>query len=144
MEVLIVIGISALIMGISMQAFSALTTRQIVEKDTENIYAVLQNARNKTILGEGNTSYGVKFASSSITLFVGTGYNAASTTNQVTQLSTRTEIKSINLTGATTTLYFSKINGRPSATGTVEIVLKSEQTNKETIQIYASGLSEVQ
>ena len=127
-----------------MQAFSALTSRQAVEKDTEIIYAVLQNARNRTILGDGNIQYGVKFASSTITLFKGTGYVAGTSTNQVTTFSARSQINSINLTSGTTTIYFSKLTGRPSATGTIEVVLKTNSTNKETIMIYASGLSEVQ
>lgn len=144
MELMVVIAISVLLMGISLGVFSALTQKQIVEKSTENVYAVLQEARNKTILGENGSQYGVRFASSSITLFQGSAYNPSSASNITTVLNPRTEISSINLTGGATTIVYSKLSGQPNATGTIQVILKSNSTLLETITIHGSGLSEVQ
>jgi prepilin-type N-terminal cleavage/methylation domain-containing protein len=143
-ELMVVIAISVLLMGISLGVFSALTQRQTVEKSTENVYAVIQEARNKTILGENGSQYGVRFASSSITFFQGTGYDPSNVSNVTTVLNPRTEISSINLTGGTTTIVYSKLTGRPNATGTIQLILKSNSTLFETITIHGSGLSEVQ
>lgn len=144
MEIVVVVAISTLLLGISLSAFTGVVNRQTIEKDTENVYAMLQKARNLAIDGVDGSQYGVRFASTTITLFKGTGYSATNPTNQVTSLGAKTEVSWINLTSGTSTIYFSKINGKPSATGTIEIILKSNSTIKEVITIHGSGLSEVQ
>lgn len=143
-EIMVVIGISVLLMGISIEMFSALTNKQVVEKNTEIIYSALQEARNRTIVGEDGSQFGVQFYSSSIILFKGTSYNPTNPTNFLININPRVEISSINLSGATTTIYFSKISGISSATGTVQLILKSNSAISETITIHKSGLSEVQ
>jgi prepilin-type N-terminal cleavage/methylation domain-containing protein len=143
-EVIISISIITILLGISMTVFRALTDQQSLDRDVETAISYLLRARNQTITGENNNTYGVYFASTSVTLFEGTSYAAGSSTNLVFNFNNRTYRYSIALTGGANHVYFKKISGAPHATGTVTY-RSSGMTNKQKlIQIYASGLVEVQ
>lgn len=143
-EIVITIAIISILIGISMTVFRALTDKQTIDRDVENVVSYLLRARNQTITGENNENYGVYFASSSVTLFQGKEFGEASTTDLIFDLNNRTYLNSIHLTDGVTFLYFNKVSGAPSATGTIEYQLIGHEDQKKLINIYASGLVEVQ
>ncbi len=143
-EVLISIAILALLLGISMTIFQAMTKQQSLDRDVETAGSYLLRARNQTITGEDGLQYGVHFASTSVTLFKGTTYNSATTSNIVSNFRNPTYMHSINLTGGVYDVYFKKLSGAPSATGTIIYRLSSASTTQKLINIYGSGLVEVQ
>lgn len=142
-EILISIGILSIILGISLTTFKAITKQQNLDRDVEAAGSYILRARNQTITGEDNSQYGIHFSSTSVTLFKGTTYVAASSTNLEFNFNNRTYLYSSNLTGSTSDVYFKKLSGAPSATGTVIYRLGGE-TAQKTIYIYGSGLIEVQ
>ncbi|MFM2383456.1 MAG: hypothetical protein RIQ72_28 [Candidatus Parcubacteria bacterium] len=143
-EVIISISIMTILLGISMTVFRALTDQQSLDRDVETAISYLLRARNQTITGENNSTYGVYFASTSVTLFEGTSYAAGSSTNLVFNFNNRSYMYSIALAGGANQVYFKKISGAPHATGTITY-RSSGMTNKQKlIRIYASGLVEVQ
>ncbi len=144
MEVMIVIALMLLISSISLGVFRNILSRQKVEKDAEGAYTYLQRARNQTLVGEGGFQYGVSFATTSMTLFKGTSYTPGDPNLVIFTLLNNSVIQNVNLTGGTHQVYFNKISGKPSATGTVEVVSKTDSSIKEVIIIHATGLTEVQ
>lgn len=143
-EIIIVIGLMGLIATMSLSVLRNLLNKQRVEKDAESAYSYLQQARNQTIVGEGGLQYGVAFSSTTITLFRGTSYTPGDTNVVTFTLLNNSVFQNVSLTPSGSQVYFQKISGKPSAVGTVEVVSKTNTSIKETIVIYASGLTEVQ
>lgn len=143
-EVLISISIMALLLGISMSVFRALTDQQSLDRDVETVISYMLRAQNQTRAGEKNSNYGVYFASTSVTLFEGTVYSAGTPTNLVFNFNNRTYMHATALTGGGNQIYFKKISGAPHATGTVTYRSNGMTSKQKLIQIYASGLIEVQ
>jgi prepilin-type N-terminal cleavage/methylation domain-containing protein len=141
-EVLVVIGISALILSATITTFSSMGDMQSLDKDIEVAESYLIKAKNQTVNARSGIQYGVHFASSTITLFNGTVYSAGSSTNSVYSLSNKAEISSIGLSGQTR-VYFERVTGEPSATGTITFRLKSRPTITKSLIIHATGLVEV-
>lgn len=144
LEIVIVCGLMVLVASISMNYLSSLLYKQRVEKDAESAYSYLQRARNQTLVGEADSQYGVAFSSTSITLFSGTTYTAGDPNVVTFTLLNNSVFQNVNLSNGANQVYFKKLSGKPSATGTVEVVSKSNPEIKEVITIHASGLTEVQ
>ncbi len=145
-EVTVVILIFSILAALSFATYVSFSDYQSIDKDADVVVSLVQQARNQTINSKNNSSYGIKFASSSVTLFTGRGYATTSPANSVYNLSSKVKLSSISLTGGTTTIYFMPITGKPSATGTISLVLKTgngTSTNK-TLLLYGSGLVEIQ
>ncbi len=144
MEILVVVGLMMLISGISIAVLSSLLSKQRVEKDAESAYSYLQSARNQTLVGEAGSQYGVAFATTTITLFKGTSYTQGDPNVVTFTFLNNSVFQNVRLTGGATQVYFNKLSGKPSATGTIEVVSKNDPALKEVIIIHASGLTEVQ
>ena len=142
-ELLISIAIMAILLKISLSVFYSITRQQSLDKDVETAYSYLLRARNQTINGEGGSNYGVRFASTSISLFSGSVYNPANVSSTYSFLN-KSYTLSVNLTGNVSDVYFQKISGSPSATGTIIFRNLSDSTVQKMMTIHGSGLVEVQ
>lgn len=143
-EILVVIGIMALISGISFASFKLLVSKQKVEKDTEEAYSMINRARNLTITGSAGSEYGVYFSTTTIIMFSGQTYSPGNAGNEVYVFRNNSTMSIINLSNGSNAFYFKRISGRPSATGTLEVRSVVDNSIREVITIYASGLSEIQ
>lgn len=130
-----------LIFGISITFFSSITKQQSLDKDLENTYSYIERARNQTVTGEGATNYGVHFASTSITMFTGKTYTANATSNVMFEFNNKTYLHSTSMNGYD--MYFKKVTGEPSATGTLIYKSRLDSNLSKTLTIYGSGLVEV-
>lgn len=143
-ELIIVISISMILTAISITTFFSVSEQQSLEKDVNYAIALVEKARLQTVNAKDNSQFGVRFASSSVTLFQGTAYVAGSSTNTIFSLSPKVEIASINLSGGTQNTVFEKITGKSNATGTIKFRLKTNQSASTTIVVYKTGLVEIQ
>lgn len=130
--------------AISLSTFFSVSEQQSLEKDVQYTIALVEKARLQTVNAKSNSQFGVRFASSSVTLFQGSTYTAGSATNTVFTLSPKVEISSINLSAGTQNLAFELITGKSNATGTVQFRLKNNQNSSTTIVVYKTGLVETQ
>ena len=135
---MVVIAIGALICLISFSAFYNLSNNQLLAKETSSISSYLERAHSESVSSDNFFEYGLHFTSTSTTLFQGKVYSAASTTNEFYRLNSRLQMTP-NLSGGVSDFYFSKITGKPSATGTITVSLLGS-TSTKTITIYATGL----
>lgn len=141
-EMVLAIGITAVIVTLTVSSFTELSNFQSIDKDSDVVLSYLEKARTQTINSKNFSEYGVRFATTSITLFPGTAYTSTSS-NIVYNLSTKVKISSISLSGGVTDVYFNKVTGESSATGTITFQLQTASTTKKII-IYGTGLSEIQ
>lgn len=143
-ELIIVISIAMILSAISISTFFSVSEQQSLEKDVNYSIALIEKARLQTVNSKDNLVFGVRFASSSVTLFQGTTYVAGSSTNTVFNFSPKVEISAINLSGGTQNTMFEKITGKSNATGTIKFRLKTNQNSSTTVVVYKTGLVETQ
>lgn len=141
-ELLVTLTLSALFIGLTMVTFQTFSSYQSIDKDADVIVSYIKNAHDLTIDSKNDLQYGVKFASTTVTLFQGTSYSAGASTNLVYNISSKVTLSSISLTGNASSLYFYPITGKPNATGTVTYVLKNNASTTKVITIYGTGLAE--
>ncbi len=143
-EIVVTLAILILLLSISITTFSAITKQQGLDKDVETAYSYLLQARNKTINGEDGMNYGVRFSTSSIEMFAGTSYQMGSTSVVTYYFLNRSYLYDVALSPAGSEVYFKKITGTPSATGTVIYRSTDDSTVEKRMTIHGSGLVEVQ
>ncbi|MEI7777603.1 MAG: hypothetical protein WCI52_03275 [bacterium] len=139
-ETLIVIGIGVLICLISFSAFYDLDNNQLLAKETAEVGSYLERARSMSVISNNFSEYGLHFSPTSITLFQGKTYSSTDTANDLYPLNSRLVITP-NLSDGASDFYFTKVAGKPSATGTITISLLGS-TSTKTITIYSTGLFE--
>lgn len=142
-ELVVIIGITAIIASLTMFSFRGFSNYQMLEKETDVVHSLIENARLQALNSKNFADFGMRFSTTSITLFQGSVY-AVSDSNTVHSFPSGVEISSILLTGNSTDVYFENITGEPSATGTVTFRLTSSGTTTKTILIHGTGLTEVQ
>ncbi len=142
-EIIIAIAIAGIITALGGTVFFDLAGKQSLDKDTTTALSYIEKARMLTINSANATTYGIKFASSTVTIFPGTSYASATASNTVFTLSGRTTISSVSLSNSTTTFYFQRLTGMPTATGTITFKQVNGTSTKQ-ILISGTGLAEVQ
>lgn len=141
LEVIIAMAIGGILIAIASTSFSDLSKSRTLEKDAVIVLSYIEKARNQTTNASYGNNYGIKFASSSVTVFPGTTYVSTNASNTVYTLGGNTNISNISLSGGATDFYFQKITGKPTATGTVTL---TNAGNTKSIIINSAGLAEIQ
>ncbi len=143
LELLIVLGIMALLVGVIFSAFINVRKGNALQNDTDVIVETLRQARSQTLSSQNQMQYGVHLASTQITLFTGASYSAGNATNQNIPLNASDTVLTITLVGGGSDVVFARLSGETTQSGTV--VLSSSSTGKtKTITIYKTGIIEVQ
>jgi len=141
MELLIVLAIIVFLAGITFEAFSSKLRTVSVEKEAEISLSYIAKARAQTVASQDNATFGVRVATSSLSFFQGNSF--ASGSNVITY-DFHDSVASTSLTGGASELYFSRITGTPSATGSIIFTSKKGASTTKTILIQATGLAEIQ
>lgn len=137
-EILVVIALVVLICTVSFSSLYNLNTNQILARETGAVVSYMERARSKSLSSQNFSEYGLHLATTSVTLFTGENYSSTSTTNELYQLNSQVTLSDA-LTGSASDFYFSKITGKPNATGTVTLSLKNS-TSTKVITLYATGV----
>jgi len=140
-EVLVVIGVMALIVGIVFGSFNSFRGTKSVSIDAETVVEILRQARNETLSSKNAGAYGVKFATSTMTIFLAPTYVAGTATNRDFTLSSPKTVLTLSLTGGGSTIVFNKLTGETSQNGTIA-VSSSVASSTKTVTIYKTGLVE--
>ena len=128
-----IIGIIAAISTVGLRNWQESAARKVAAQD---VYQKLRTAREKTLGSDGDTVYGVRIESTSVTLFSGYAYMAGAPGNIVYDFESGVTATS-SLRGRN--IVFERLTGRPSATGTVYV--RSRDGNAtNTVILYGSGL----
>ena len=137
-EVLFIIGIVVLMAVISYPQFSKIKSLQVVKSAGGDVISSLEKAQSQTRASLNSSAYGVHFQSDKIIIFKGTTFSANDGNNQAINIISPATISNISLTGGASDIYFNRLTGKPSASGTVTISVASASVSK-TITISATG-----
>ena len=140
LEIVISIAILALIVTLSLVSFFALNRRSELNSSASIIKSVLSEARSKTLAGYSGTRYGVHFASTSVTIFLGDTYNAGAGTNVTTSIYQNTTVSNVAVSGGGVNIIFNRLTGETSQPGTVTLTGPGGAT--KTLTIYGTGIVE--
>jgi prepilin-type N-terminal cleavage/methylation domain-containing protein len=140
LETVIVVAIIGSLAVVSMVVLQGLHRSSALRVGGSEVYRALTDARSKTLSSDGDTVYGVRIASTSVTRFEGATYSAGNSTNEVYTFEAGVTATGTIVTGGTS-IVFRRLTGEPSATGTV-YVRNESKTATTTVVVHASGLVE--
>lgn len=140
----VVVAIVAMIAALATVSFSTVTARQSLDKSTDAVVAVLDQARSLTVSAKGAVAYGVRLLSTGPVLFVGSIYDANASTNKPLVLDPRLSLSNISLNGAGQDVLFNKLTGTTTQSGTFRVTLTATPTSYRTVTVYATGIAEAQ
>ncbi len=139
-EVLITVGILSVIVGVGFLNLTGFKSKHSFDLDAENVVASIRNAQNRALLGEGGTSWGIRFTSSatggSYEIFSGVEYIPSSV---VVSDSLSVSSRFYNPpSGFSKTIIFSPISGLPSNADTI-VLGRSSGNDLYIISVNALG-----
>lgn len=140
-ELVIAIGIVTLLGALVLVSILGFRARTDVSTTANEIVTTLRRAHARTVAAESGGQFGVHFEAAKYVRFVGVAYDPATSSNEVKTLPGDLEISNISLAGGGSDVVFSKVTGRTSAAGTVEIRSKSKPDETATLRIDTSGLA---
>lgn len=141
-EILIVIALMSILAMLSLQAFYSVLSSKSLESETARVVAELQRARALTLASKYSSAYGIHLATTSITLFQGTGYISASATNTLSTLSSSVKL-AYTLAGGGSDIIFQRLTGESTTTGLITLSLANKASTTKSITVYQTGLLDV-
>ncbi|MDX1607849.1 MAG: type II secretion system protein [Candidatus Spechtbacterales bacterium] len=140
-EILIVLGISTVLLAISLSIYFTLSRRGGIDTDMQRVVSALRLAQNRTISSNNYSPHGVHFDSSAdtFTMFEGSAYSSTNTTNEEFRLERGVEFLSIQLEGGGFEVVFDRLLGTTDNYGFVELAKTSDNSDNRTICIEENG-----
>lgn len=139
-EIIIGVAVLALVVSAGWFSFSSYAARRELESGTARVAALVSEARNKTLAGEGDSAYGVHFEQDRAVLFRAPTYQAGSANNKTEILPSRISISSINFSNSE--VVFKRLTGAALAAGSVTLSVRGAPSASRTISINALGTIE--
>lgn len=143
-ELIVVVAVVFILVGIAFQGVSSFRDSSVLAKVADDAGNIIKDARSRTLSSVNASSYGVRFATSSITLFRGSVYIANDPSNEILNLPRLVRVSSVDLTASSSIVVFARLTGQPTATGTVTLLLERTPSKTKKIIIRSSGLYEIQ
>lgn len=138
-ELVVVVAILLILAGFFLISLNLLRHKNSLDYSAQEIIKTLRLAQNKTLASEGNSSFGVNFASNKFTLFKGSVFNQFDAENQERKLTTDVTISQINLANATSSIVFDRLTGTTANNGFIKIELTNDSSQNKDIFIETSG-----
>lgn len=135
-EILVVIAVLGIIFSVMVPQFSKSREMQVLKSGVADTLSSIDKARGGTLSSLDSSSYGVHFESDKVIIFKGTVFSAMDANNETIDIATPATISNITLASGGSDLYFNRLSGSPSTTGTVTV---STASYSKTITISATG-----
>jgi prepilin-type N-terminal cleavage/methylation domain-containing protein len=138
-EMLVVLAIIAILLLIATPQFNKFRQAEVLNAASRDVLSSLEKARSNTLSSVNSSEYGVHFQSDQVIIFKGLTYSVGAVTNESISISEPASITNVTLggvSGSTGNVYFNRLYGAPSTTGTVTI---STSSLSKTITISATG-----
>lgn len=142
-EVLIVIVVLGAIFLIVAPQFSKIRENQVIKSGVEDLVSSLDQAHGDTLSSLNSSEYGVHFQSDKVIIFKGKIFSSEAPDNKTTYIVSPASITNVTFNGVSSTsgdVYFSRLSGAPSVTGTITI---STDSYSKIITISATGVASV-
>jgi len=139
-ELLIVIAVLGIIFLIVLPQFSKSRENQVLKNGVADILSSVNKARGNTLASLNSSEYGIHFQSDRVVIFKGTSFSSEDSNNEIINITTPANISDITLLGGVSDIYFHRLTGAPSTTGTITI---STGSYSKVITILATGVVSV-
>lgn len=139
-ETLMVVAITVMVAAMMLFSFSTYGSTEAISKDEGRVVSTLEKARSMTLDSYNSSQYGVHFELNTATIFAGTVYSAADSSNIVLNLNSKVKFENVSLAGGGSDIIFNRLSGETNQTGIVTLSLTSNATTTRAITIYATGL----
>ncbi|KKT01029.1 MAG: hypothetical protein UV76_C0003G0005 [Candidatus Nomurabacteria bacterium GW2011_GWA2_43_15] len=142
-ELLVVIAVLGIIFSIVLPQFSKTREMQTQKSAVGDVLSVLERARSQTLASVDSSEYGVRFQSDRVIIFKGKIFSVDDVNNQTINITAPANISNVTLggiSGDSGDMYFNRLSGMPSKTGTVTV---STTSYSKIITISATGASSV-
>lgn len=139
-ELLVVLAVLGIISSIVIPQFSKMRENQVLKSGVQDILSSLDKARSQTLASLNSSEYGVHFETDKIIIFKGTFFPADDPNNESISIISPASISNVTLnlvSGIPGEMYFNRLSGSPSKTGTVTI---STTNYSKIITIWATGV----
>lgn len=141
-ELLVVIGILAILLGLGMPAFRNFEKKSDLDRTAEILVNVLRLAQSKTLASEGAEKWGVFFSTSSnqYILFRGEDFSSRNPGyDETKEFSQNVEIKEIDTNTGANEIVFERLTGAAGVYGYISLKLKGGSAEK-LVYVENSGL----
>lgn len=144
-EILVVLGIAAVLMGVSMSALFTLNKRSGVDIEAKKLQSVLNRARSETLASEGGQNFGVRIetSASEYILFRGVVFNPIDANNERFVIPVNVTLGAPVLTGGGNDIVFERLTGATKQPGVITLSDRGDALNVQTICVASSGSIEV-
>jgi prepilin-type N-terminal cleavage/methylation domain-containing protein len=142
-EIVMVLAILVFLAAGAASAFSSFTRERALTGAAESVLSLLRSAHGQTLAAKNDASYGVHFASSTVTLFRGATYVQGGAGNVAVSLDSRVIVSVVSLSDGGSDVHFTRLTGEAEEYGTITVALVSTSTRTARITVSPSGLSEI-
>lgn len=141
-ELVVVLFIIALLAFLGIVTFGRF--RQTAGLDTSKQVAItaLLEARALSLSSNAAQTYGVHFETAKVVRFTGTSYATGTASNVSYKFDSRVRMVSLSLTSGGSDVYFKRLTGEASKSGTLVIAAYQNSANRATTTISSSGIVE--
>lgn len=140
LETFIIVTITLILVVIVLLPFRQFDQNQALSKETSNLVGIINQVRSETLSSLNSEEHGIHLASTTVTMFGGTTYSASDPNNISIPLNSKVIISATSLSGGKTDIYFNRLIGTASATGTITLSLVASSTQTKTITINSTGI----
>lgn len=138
-ELLIVLAVIGIMLGVATPQFYKMRENQVLKSAVQNVLSSVDKARSQTLASLNSSQYGVHFETEKIIIFTGISFVPNAASNETINITAPATISNVALgAGSPTTgsIYFNRLSGSPSTTGTITI---STTNYSKTITISGAG-----
>ena len=143
LEVVIVIGIVAVVAGVILAPVSGFRAAQDLNNSADRIVAMLSEARSKTVASNSDSRFGVHFEAGSATLFRGDAYSEGDGENVVYLVPDRALVETA-LQGGASDVLFNRLTGGTQRYGTVTLRSVADPGDTKAVTINQYGIVEIE
>ena len=143
-EIVIAMAIGAVLVAAIVVSFSSFRNSKTVDISADQILALINEARVKSVSSEDYSRFGVRFEASRAVFFKGDIFTEPNPANIETILSPLVEISNISLSGGGADIVFQKLTGKTGNNGSLRVRLKSDNNKYKTISVKSAGIADIQ
>lgn len=139
-ELLVVLAVLGMMILIVLPRFSTIRENAVLKTAVSDILSSLDKAKSKTLSSLNSSEYGVHFQSDKVIIFKGKVFSAVAADNETANMTAPAKITNVTfggVSGTTGNMYFNRLLGVPSTTGTITV---SAASSAKIITIYATGV----
>src|SRR3989344_5808676 len=123
-EILVVLAVLGIIISVTLPQFSKMRENQVLKNAVADTLSSINKARGETLSSLNSSEYGVRFQSAQVIIFTGKVFSAGAGSNESINITPPASITNVTLNGSSGVsgdLYFNRLSGSPSKTGTITI-----------------------